>query len=58
MNDARPQHAATRIALLIAAATTVAALSLSATPEEALAPLGDFAHHQDIGAPKLAGSAT
>ena len=24
----------------------------------ALAPLGDFAHHQDIGAPKLAGSAT
>jgi len=58
LNDARPQHPATRIAFLIAAATAVAVLSLSATPEEALAPLGDFAHHQDIGAPKLAGSAT
>ena len=58
MNDARLHRARTRIPLLIAAATSVAALSLFASPEEALAPLGDFAHHQDIGAPKIAGSAT
>jgi hypothetical protein len=58
LKDARPQHPGTRIALLIAAATAVAALCLSATPEALLAPLGDFAHHQDIGAPKIAGSAT
>jgi WD40 repeat protein/regulation of enolase protein 1 (concanavalin A-like superfamily) len=58
LNDARPHQPATRIALVIVGATAVAALSLSATPGEPLAPLGDFAHHQDIGAPKLPGSAS
>ena len=55
MSDVRPL-ARVAVALPIATAL-VAALSAAPAPETASFAVGEFTHHQDIGSPKLAGSA-
>ena len=57
MRYKRIQLARVGFSLGLAAAAAAAMLS-AAQSEQSFAPLGEFAHHQDIGAPKLAGSAT
>ena len=52
----RIQLARTGFSIAFAAAAAAAMLS-AAQSEQSFAPLGEFAHHQDIGSPKLAGSA-